>query len=104
MSFSVFYTAQQNDGDLERDGMEGDYFPDLYEWLKGAGRYAQYGEGYGYSVVNEYLSTYAIPDALNPATQCHRAPITSTTKDAITASLGGIEQEILEAIEQGIRI
>lgn len=97
----VFYTAQQSPDDLKRDGMDGDYFPNLYAWLKGAGPYEQYGLNYGYAVVNNYLSTYAIPNALNPATLLHRAPTTTSTNDAINASLGAIEQEILEAIEQG---
>src|SRR5690606_27879895 len=32
--FAVFYTAQQSFEDLARDGMDGDYFPALYRWLK----------------------------------------------------------------------
>ena len=89
--FSIFYTAQQNDGDLERDGMDGDYFPELYKWLRDD----------GYAIVANYLETYQIPDALNPATSCHRAPATSSIDEVIEASLGGIEQEILEAVAQG---
>jgi len=90
--YAVFYAAQQNYMDLERDGMNGDYFPNLYKWLKNEN---------GYAMVAEYLENYAIPANLNPATDCHRAPTTSSTNDAITASLGGVEQEIIEAIEQG---
>lgn len=89
--FAVFYTAQQSIEDVIRDGMNGDYFPNLYKWLKNG----------GYAIVNELLTSYQIPDELNPATHCHRAPKTTTTDEAITASLGGIEQEILEAIEEG---
>ncbi len=48
-----------------------------------------------------YLANYAIPDELNPAGACHRAPETSSTSEALTASMGGIEQEILEAVEEG---
>jgi len=89
--FAIFYTEQQNDGDIDRDGMGGSYFPDLYKWLR---------EG-GYAIVANYLETYPIPAALNPAIDSHRAPITSSTDEVINASLGGIEQEIVEAIEQG---
>lgn len=89
--FAVFYTAQQSAEDVKRDGMDGDYFPNLYDWLKSG----------GYAIVNELLTTYQIPDALNPATHCHRAPKTTTTDEAVTASLGGVEQEILEAIDEG---
>lgn len=88
--FAVFYTAQQSAEDLIRDGMDGDYFPNLYKWLKSE----------GYAIVADYLHTYKIPDALNPATKCQRAPETSTTQEAISASRGSVEQEILEAIDE----
>ena len=97
--FSVFYTAQQSFEDVRRDGMGGTYFPDLYNWLKGTGKYA--GQPSGYAMVAQYLQDYAIPDELNPATSCHRAPETSSTEEAINASRGSIEQEILEAIDEG---
>ena len=89
--FCIFYTAQQSAEDVIRDGMGGNYFPNLYDWLKAD----------GYAHVTDYLATYAIPDALNPAGACHRAPTTSSTEEAVTASMGGIEQEIMESIEQG---
>jgi primase-polymerase (primpol)-like protein len=88
--FAVFYTAQQTAEDLERDGMNGDYFPELYNWLNNG----------GFAIVNHYLSTYPIPEELNPAGKCHRAPETSSTAEAITSSLGGVEQDIIEAIEE----
>lgn len=89
--FAVFYTAQQSDEDLVRDGMDGLYFPRLYKWLNDG----------GYAIVSDYLHEYRIPDELNPATLCHRAPETSSTMEAIISSMGGIEQEIMEAIEEG---
>lgn len=89
--FAVFYTAQQTAEDIVRDGMGGKYFPNLYKWL----------DGDGYAIVADYLESYAIPDELNPAGECHRAPQTSSTEEAISASMGGVEQEILEAIEEG---
>jgi len=89
--FAVFFTAQQEERDLARDGMAGTYFPKLYDWLRTG----------GYAVVTNYLTEYAIPEELNPAGACHRAPQTSSTAEAITASLGSIEQEILEAIDEG---
>lgn len=88
--YSVFFTAQQQPGDIQRDGMSGDYFPNLYRWL----------DAEGYEIVNWYLRQYQIPDRLNPATSCHRAPETSSTVSAIRASLGSIEQEVLEAVEE----
>ena len=35
--YSILYTAQQCEADLIRDGMVGDYFPNLYNWLRGEG-------------------------------------------------------------------
>ncbi len=89
--FCMLYTAQQNKSDIARDGMAGSYFPDLYDWLNGG----------GYAIVTEYLHTYAIPDALNPAGACHRAPVTTSTQSAINESLGMVEQSIEEAIQEG---
>lgn len=89
--FCVFFTAQQSVDDIRKDGLGGNYFPDLYGWLKTG----------GYAAVTEYLHTYSIPDQYNPARACHRAPETSTTFEAIAAGLGGAEQEILEAVEEG---
>jgi len=88
--FATFFTGQQLHCHLERDGMVGDYFPDLYKWLRSG----------GYAIVTDFLYSYEIPDELNPATSCHRAPVTSTTDVAIQAGLGGVEQEILEAIDE----
>lgn len=89
--FAIFYTAQQ-DGrrDLARDGMTGDYFPNLYRWLRNG----------GYAIVNDFLLTYQIDEEFNPAGECQRAPRTSSTDEAIAHSLGSVEQDILEAIEQ----
>lgn len=89
--FSVFYTAQQTSEDMVKSDMGGDYFPRLYKWLR---------EG-GYAIINDYLRSYQIPDVLNPATHLMRAPDTSSTGEALIAGLGGIEQEVLEAIDEG---
>ncbi len=99
--YAIFYTAQQCKEDKVRDGMTGGYFPDLYEWLRGEGRYAGLGENYGYAVVAGYLAAYDVPTALDPAGLCVEAPPTSSTASAIVASYGRVEQEIVEAIEQG---
>lgn len=89
--FAVMYTAQQNASDLDRDGMSGDYFPELYDWLRRE----------GYAIVTEYLATYPIQDTYNPATKLHRAPRTTSTDEAIQYSAGSVEQEIMEAIDEG---
>lgn len=93
--FAPFYTAQQTLEDLKRDGMDGNYFPELYKWLRKE----------GYAIVNDYLNTYTIPVELNPALEigglAERAPITTSTDEAFITSIGSIEQEIIEAVEQG---
>lgn len=91
--FAVFYCAQQTVDDLHRDGMGGSYVSDLYDWLRDAG---------GYAIVTHLLRTFSIPDKYNPAKGCPRAPRTSSTDEAIAQSLGRVEQEIMEAVEQGL--
>jgi hypothetical protein len=87
--YAIFFTAQQSAADIVRDGMSGNYFPALYEWLRSG----------GYAGVAHWLANYGIPDSLNPATDCHRAPDTSSTDEAVAVSVGGIESEILEAVD-----
>ncbi len=89
--YCVFYTQQQSAEDLAACGMNDSYFNILYGWLKSG----------GYGAVTHYLSHYEIPEQLNPATTCQRAPITSSTAAAIAASRGSVEQELLEAIDEG---
>lgn len=90
--YAIFYTAQQDVDDLRRDGMDGDYFPNLYHWLKSG----------GYAVITNWLKNFPIDPKYNPAGSCHRAPITSSTGTAIRMSAGPIEQEILEACDSGL--
>lgn len=85
------FTAQQVKEHLNRDGMTGDYFPTLYRWLRNG----------GYAAVAHYLASYAIPDALNPAKGCQRAPTTSSDAQSIQACLGGLEMAVAEAIAEG---
>jgi hypothetical protein len=99
--YAVFYTAQQKAEDIVKAGMDGTYFPDLYDWLRGRRAYAALGENYGYAVVNDFLSTYEVEAEFDPAGLCVRAPETSSTERALIASRGRAEQEIMEAIESG---
>ena len=87
----IFYTAQQEKDDLERDGMTGEYFQSLYNWLKAE----------GYAIVHDFLATYPIPDMYNPALK-HIAPVTKSTQAAIEEGAPIVEQEIQEAIDQGL--
>lgn len=89
--FAVFFTAQQSAREIERD-FPGNYFVELYEWLRAD----------GYAIVAHFLNTYAIDPEFNPAGRCQRAPDTSSTHEAIERGIGSIEQEVLEAIDQGL--
>lgn len=91
--FCILQTAQQTVEDLNRDGMDeaSGYFTKLVRWFK---------KGNGHAFVTDFLYTYKIPDEFNPATECHRAPITSTTQSAIEESRSHVEQEVVEAVEQ----
>lgn len=99
--YAIFYTAQQRVTDLERDGMHGPYFPDLYDWLYGRKAYAELGANYGFAVVNDYLRKFAVAAEFDPAGLCVRAPETSSTAAALVLSRGRAEAEIAEAIESG---
>ena len=87
--WGIFYCAQQTSEDLDRDGMNGRYFPDLYQWLDTG----------GFAIVTEYLATMPLQAELDPARGLHRAPFTTSTQEAIVESRGVIEQEIEDAIE-----
>ena len=90
--FAPLFTAQQEREHIERDGMGGSYFPDLFKWFNEEG---------GAAAINEYLSTFEIPDRYNPTTSCIRAPITSSTELAIFQSLDPVAQRIIEWVGEG---
>ncbi len=87
-----FFCAQQNEADLERDGMGMRYMQRLRDWRMGEGKH----------IVADYLHNFQIPDEWNPAKDCIRCPKTSATEEAINAGLGLAEQEVIEAIAQGV--
>jgi hypothetical protein len=86
-----FFGAQQHEADLARWGLTEAYFKALYRWA----------ESGGYAIIANFLNTYAIPDRWNPATDCVRAPTTSSTEAALHAGRGSIEQEVAEAVDEG---
>jgi len=88
--YSIFYTPQQSVADRVRDGMTDRYFKDLYTWLNTG----------GYEICNNWLRTLKIEEEFDPATGMN-APKTSSTSESLTVSLGSVEQEIIEAIEEG---
>lgn len=88
--YAPFFCAQQTRADKLRD-FPGDYFPNLYQWMREE----------GYEIVNQFLRDYQIDARYNPAGDCQDAPRTSSTYEAVEISRGSVEQEIIEAIEEG---
>ncbi len=86
--YAIFFTAQQDVTHLDRDGMGGTYFPELWHWARNG----------GYAAVAGYLRRYDVDPEFDPRYACHRAPETTSTDEAVEESLGALEQEILEAI------
>lgn len=89
--YAALFCAQQSKADRLRDGLDNAYFIALNNWLSNQD---------GFAIVYDYLMTMELPDEFNPATSCRVAPVTTSTELAATASLGGVEQEVVEAIKQ----
>lgn len=85
------YCAQQSVEDLARDGMDEPYFIKLFDWFHNGGN----------AIILHYLRSLDIQDKYNFARGARRAPVTSSTQEAINAGLGAVEQDILEAIQAG---
>lgn len=89
--YAVFFTHQQTAEDCFRDGLTPDHFQRLWAWL----------DGEGFAIINHYLRSYVPVPEFDPAQRASRAPRTSSTDQAIVASRGRAENEILEAVEDG---
>lgn len=90
--YAIFFTAQQSEADIARDGMGGSYFPKLWDWLRAD----------GFAIVYDYLSTFPLDPMLDPAQLANRAPLTSSMGEAVQLSHGVLEQEILDRVEEGL--
>jgi hypothetical protein len=88
--YAPFYCAQQDVERRNADGLTEDYFVEFNKWL----------DAEGFAICYDYLMSYDIAAEYDPAGACVVAPATSSTEEAITASLGGIEQELMTAIEK----
>ncbi|QIG75354.1 DNA primase domain-containing protein [Rhizobium phage RHph_Y52] len=91
--YAPFFTAQQSAEDVHRDFPVG-YFPELWDWLRNG----------GFAYMTHYLQTRELNPEFNPAgtgAARARAPETSSTNEAIGASMGNYEQEVLECIAEG---
>lgn len=91
--YAIFFSAQQEAEDVYRDYQRYPrFFPTLWDWARAG----------GFAAIAGYLSRYPINPAYNPAEGCHRAPETSSTGEAVTASYGVVEQFLIDAIESEI--
>lgn len=89
--YAPLFCAQQSKADVRASGLDSAYFRRIRAWLTAG----------GYAIVYDYLMDFHIAPEFDPTVDCFVAPETSSTELAMTASLGGVEQEVLEAISQG---
>lgn len=92
--YAIFFSAQQTAAEVVSAGMTNEYFVALYAWLR---------EGGGYQAIAHWLR-HGHMEAVeyDPAGICQRAPATSSKIEAISVSLGKVEQTILEAVEDDV--
>lgn len=86
--YAMFFTRQQSREDLQRDGMDHVYFNRLWSWFE---------QGGGREAIAHYLLNLQIPEEMDPTKALSNAPMTSSTQDAITETLGTVEQLVIEA-------
>lgn len=89
--YAVMYSAIQRGEDLDRLGMRGEYFANLYKWARNGGA----------EFVVHWLQRYEIPAELDAQIFAHRAPRTSSTAEAVEISRGWLEKLILESVDAG---
>jgi hypothetical protein len=87
--YAIYYSTIQSVDDLMGRGMGGDYFPRLYAWFRNGGA----------KHIAWFLKHWPIDPQYDPAGLAHRAPITSSTAEAVIASFGRIEQAIKDAAD-----
>lgn len=86
--FAIFYSAIQSVYDLAHYNMGEDYFDTLYDWLD------EDGERGGLKAIAHYLLNYPI----EKGKIAKRAPVTSSTTEALQHSLTGAEKILQDAI------
>lgn len=91
--FAIFYSAIQSLKDLDSLGMGEDYFDKIYGWL-GENDHEQ-----GLQIVADYLYNYPIERGAIPM----RAPVTTSTKEALRQSRGPIEELIFNAVQDNLQ-
>lgn len=87
--FSINYSAIQSIDDLTARGMNDAYFTNLYRWADNGGA----------AYVTHWLLNYQIERGTIPM----RAPVTTSTGEAVKKSRGPVETTILDAITDGLQ-
>lgn len=90
--FAIFYSAIQTLDDLRSRGMDDAYFSSLYAWL---GDHQNGDHRMGLKIAANYLLTYPIERGALPT----RAPITTSTAEALIESRGWLETMIADAVD-----
>jgi uncharacterized protein DUF5906 len=84
------FCAQQEPGDLERDGLTQEYFKKFFHWLDHED---------GLAIVAHYLQHFEIDPRYNFAAGCVRAPRTTSTDEAVQVGHGAARQRMQELID-----
>lgn len=90
--FAIFYSAIQSKADLDAADMGDQYFARLYDDFLGNRTHRR-----GLMIVADYLLRYPIERGAIPM----RAPVTTSTLEAIEAGRGWLERLIAEAVDSG---
>ena len=92
--YCVMYCAQQSYQELLAAGMDVHYFNKLFHWIR---------KENGFAIITNFLLDFSVEQQFNPNESglAQRAPDSTSTQEAIKMSAGVIEQEVLEAVEQG---
>jgi len=86
--FCVLYSAVQSVDDLERLGMDDDYFTRLYDWIDGDG--------------GAYLAHWFLNYPIEKGKLPKRAPRTTSMQEALRQSRTPYEQLVLNAVEDDL--
>lgn len=89
--YMVFYAAQQSAADCLRDGINKEYVKQLHAWREAGGfKHVEYFLRYEFKIPQSDFDDLM-----------YRAPETSSTREAVVASLGPIEHEVMECVQEG---
>lgn len=87
--YAIFYSALQNKADMEKAGLNDEYFQRLWYWLR---------HGDGFAMITHYLMNYPLTLDQVPL----RAPKTSSSEKAILNTRSPVEVIISDAITDGL--